>query len=228
MARIDIRGDIIPNEYGKYYDKYGYDCVYPKKVTDVIAAANPAEPLDVYINSGGGYVVAAQEIYTNLLQHERRVHAHIESAAYSCAGWIAMVGDSEISPVAMLMVHNVTGGAWGDYHDMEKEAEVLKQMNRAICAAFCRKTGKSLEDMMKIMDEETWLTAKQCVEMGFVNRIMDGGQKSGRRLNASGQLMVTPEMMKKADEEFAAEEEQREQLSREKAMILKDLDLFGV
>lgn len=225
MARIDIRGDIVPTEFGRYYEFFKHEYTSPKTVRDSIALAQPDEPLDVHINSGGGFVVAAQEIYTTLLQHERRVRTHIESAAYSCAGWIAMIGESEISPVALLMVHNVMGGATGDYHAMEKEAEVLRQMNAALCEAFCRKTGKSLDEMLAIMDRETWLTANQCVEMGFVDRIM-APAKGRRRSNAAGDIWLTEERMQEADKAIA-EAEKTAQTSKEKEEILKDLFLFG-
>ena len=225
MARIDIRGDIVPSAFGRYYEFYKHEYTSPKTVRDSIALAQQDEPLDVYINSGGGFVVAAQEIYTTLLQHERRVRTHIESAAYSCAGWIAMIGESEISPVALLMVHNVMGGATGDYHAMEKEAEVLRQMNAALCEAFCRKTGKSLDEMLAIMDRETWLTANQCVEMGFVDRIM-APAKGRRRSNAAGDIWLTEERMQEADKAIA-EAEKTAQTSKEKEEILKDLFFFG-
>ena len=142
MARIDVKGDIITNDYGWIYELFEWDCIYPKKVMDIIEASAPDEPLDVYINSGGGLVNAGQEIYSTLLSHKKRVNIHIEGLAASAASIIAMAGPSEISPVGMVMIHNVSGGAQGDYHAMEKSAEVLKQYNAALCAAYCAKTGK--------------------------------------------------------------------------------------
>ena len=65
-----------------------------------------------------------------------------------------------MSPVAMIMIHNVSmSGASGDYHDMQKNAEILKQMNSALAAAYTEKSGRSLDEILKLMDRETWLTA---------------------------------------------------------------------
>lgn len=219
MARIDIKGDIVINEYGRFYDWFGWDHVTPRKVADVITKAQPDEPLDVYINSGGGFVSAGQEIYSTLLAHRDRVSIHIESLAASAASIIAMAGRSEISPVGVLMIHNVSGGASGDYHAMQKEAEVLKQYNAALCAAYCAKTHRPLDEMLRLMDKETWLTARQCVEMGFVDSIMS---TNARAATASGfGIRLTEADVERAEAEMAAAEERKKE-------IKKDLILFGI
>lgn len=219
MARIDIKGDIVSNEISKFYDWFKWDCTTPRKVANVIATAAPDEPLDVYINSGGGYVDAGNEIYSTLLSHRERVKIHIESIAASAASIIAMAGRSEISPVGILMIHNVSGGASGDYHEMEKTAEILKQYNAALCAAYCAKTGKKLDDMLKLMDRETWLTAEQAVRMGFVDKIMETETK--KAVASEFGIRLTKADMERAAMEMAAAEER-------KKTITKDLILFGV
>lgn len=219
MARIDIKGDIVSNEISRFYDWFKWDCTTPRKVADVIATAAPDEPLDVYINSGGGYVDAGNEIYSTLLSHRERVTIHIESIAASAASIIAMAGRSEISPVGILMIHNVSGGASGDYHEMEKTAEILKQYNAALCAAYCAKTGKKLDDMLKLMDRETWLTAEQAVRMGFVDKIMETETK--KAVASEFGIRLTKADMERAAMEMAAAEER-------KKTITKDLILFGV
>lgn len=219
MARINIKGDIVSNEISKFYDWFKWDCTTPRKVADVIATAAPDEPLDVYINSGGGYVDAGNEIYSTLLSHRERVTIHIESIAASAASIIAMAGRSEISPVGILMIHNVSGGASGDYHEMEKTAEILKQYNAALCAAYCAKTGKKLDDMLKLMDRETWLTAEQAVRMGFVDKIMETETK--KAVASEFGIRLTKADMERAAMEMAAAEER-------KKTITKDLILFGV
>ena len=61
MAKINIRGDIVVNEYKRFYDWLGWDCVCPRDVQEIIDSAAHDEPLDVYINSPGGIVEAGQE-----------------------------------------------------------------------------------------------------------------------------------------------------------------------
>ena len=226
MARIDVKVDIITNDYGWIYELFEWDCIYPKKVMDIIEASAPDEPLDVYINSGGGLVSAGQEIYSTLLSHKQRVNIHIEGLAASAASIIAMAGPSEISPVGMVMIHNVSGGAQGDYHAMEKSAEVLKQYNTALCTAYCVKTGKKLDDMLKLMDRETWLTAEQAVRMGFVDKIME--TKPEQMVASEFGIRLTQADIERAMDIKAKREAKANEDRSRKESIMSDLDKYGV
>ena len=55
---------------------------------------------------------------------------------------------------------------------MEHVAGVLINANEALAAAYVAKTGKSKEDVLALMAKETWLTAEQAVQEGFIDRVM--------------------------------------------------------
>lgn len=173
--RIDIKGDIVSNDDGWIYKWFGMDCVTPKKVLSAIETArnNKNERIDIYINSGGGDVFAASEIYSALIEYEGEVKIHVVGLAASAASVIACAGISEISPTSMLMIHNVSGQSRGDYNVMEHSAEMLKKANKTISAAYRAKTGKSDEELLELMNQETWFTAEDAVNMGFVDSITD-------------------------------------------------------
>lgn len=223
MSRIDIKGDIVVNEYQEFYDWFGWECTCPKSVQEIIDATPDGETIDVYINSPGGHVTAGQEIYS-LLRQDKRVRIHIQGMACSSASIIAMAGHSDMSPVAMLMVHNVSGGASGDFHEMEKAQRELKSMNEALAGAYADKTGMDMQKLLQLMDRETWLTANQCVELGFVDEI-DKPAQANMYVNAyeSG-LKMTDEMLAKAKSEMKKAKE-NEDLAKS---IIEDLDLYGV
>lgn len=223
MSRIDIKGDIVVNEYQEFYDWFGWECTCPKSVQEIIDATPENETIDVYINSPGGHVTAGQEIYS-LLRQDKRTRIHIQGMACSSASIIAMAGHSDMSPVAMLMVHNVSGGASGDFHEMEKAQRELKSMNEALAGAYAEKTGMDMQKLLSLMDRETWLTANQCVEMGFVDEI-DKPAQTNMYVNAyeSG-LKMTDEMLAKAKNEMAKAKE-NEKIAQE---IIEDLDFYGV
>lgn len=165
--------------------------------------------------------MAGQEIYS-MLKGRNDVEIQIQSMAGSAASVIAMANRSEISPVAMIMIHNVSmSGASGDYHDMQKNAEILKQMNTALASSYVSKTGKSQEEILKLMDHETWLTANQALEMGFVDAI---SQSAPVMTNGIMGMRLTDEIRKKVQDEKAA----RDHLEKEKKNLLEDLDLYGV
>lgn len=133
-----------------------------------------------------------------------------------------MSNRSKISPVAMIMVHNVSmSGASGDYHAMQKNAEILKQMNAALAAAFTAKTGKPEEEVLKIMDRETWLTANQAVEMGFVDEMI---VNSVEYTNDLWGMRLTDEIREKV----IREKNEKEQTEARKQEILNGLDMYGV
>lgn len=221
MADIDIRGDIITNDDKWIYDWFGWDSTSPNDVRGALSSLGKGETLTVQINSGGGSVMAGQEIYS-ILHGRDDVVIEIQSMAGSAASVIAMANRSTISPVAMIMIHNVSmSNASGDYHDMQKNAEILKQMNAALSAAYASKTGMGEEEILKLMDRETWITANQALEMGFVDEI-----KSDFVMltNSTGSMRLTEELRNKAMTEKRAAEE----LEAEKEALLHDLDLLGI
>jgi hypothetical protein len=63
-------------------------------------------------------------------------------------------------------------GAGGDYHEMEKASEILQKANHSLANAYVAKTGKSKEEVLALMENETWLTAEEAVENGFADSIM--------------------------------------------------------
>lgn len=223
MSRIDIKGDIVVNEYQEFYDWFGWECTCPKSVQEIIDATPENETIDVYINSPGGHVTAGQEIYS-LLRQDKRTRIHIQGMACSSASIIAMAGHSDMSPVAMLMVHNVSGGASGDFHEMEKAQRELKSMNEALAGAYAEKTGMDMQKLLQLMDRETWLTANQCVELGFVDEIDKPAQANMYVNTYESGLKMTDEMLNRAKAEMAKASE-NEKIARE---IIEDLDMFGI
>lgn len=97
----------------------------------------------------------------------------IVGVAASAASLIACAGDNvQISPTAQIMIHNVSTIVAGDHNDMKHEAEVLEGYNKSIANAYMSKTGKSEEDLLAMMNYETWMTATQAVEHGFADSVM--------------------------------------------------------
>lgn len=171
MRKIEVKGTIVGNADKWIYEWFGMDATCPKDVNATISEAN-GEPLLVEINSGGGDVFAGSEIYTALKAYAGTVEINIVGLAASAASVIAQAGHSRISPTALFMVHNVSGSAAGDFHDMQQEAEILQTANKAVAAAYLEKTGKSMEELLGIMDAETWMDAQKAVEYGFVDEVM--------------------------------------------------------
>ena len=168
--RIDVKGSIISNDDKWIYDWFEMESTCPNDIQKTIDKAN-GETLDVYVDSGGGDIFAGSSIYEALRSYTGQIFIHITGLAASAASVIAMAGKSDIAPTAMIMIHNVSTYAGGDYHDMDKMSETLQQANKAMASAYIEKTGITEVEALAIMDKETWLSAKDAVEKGFVDKI---------------------------------------------------------
>jgi len=170
-VRIDINGVLVPNDEGWIYDHFDIEHTTEKDVLNKIRE-NEDGRLDVHINSPGGDLITGAGIYAALQAFKGELLIHVVQAC-SAASVIACAGESEITRTGLFMVHNVSGGTRGDYREMEHMAEVLKQANRAVCAAYTAKTGLTEQELLSRMNAETWLTAEDAVSMGFIDRIAE-------------------------------------------------------
>lgn len=186
--RIDIKGDIIPNDDKWIYEWFEMDATCPRDVLKAIDEAK-GDRLDVYINSGGGEISAGSEIYAALQAYTGQVFIHVVGYACSAASVIACAGHSDMVRTGLFMYHNVSGGFRGDYHAMNKGAEILQTANRAVAAAYREKTGKSEKELLEAMDAETWMTAEDAVSMGFIDEIAES-QNLKLSASATGSLPV--------------------------------------
>lgn len=171
MINIEIKGDIIEDDSQWIYDWIGWSYTSPKNVINKLKEAN-GQPVILKINSPGGSVFAASEIYTELRNYSGEVNIQIVGLAASAASVIAMAGKSSMSPTAQLMVHNVSTSAGGDYRVMEHTAEVLKNANDTIANAYISKSGMTRKEALSLMDKESYLSAQQAKELGLIDEIM--------------------------------------------------------
>ena len=225
MKELLINGDIVSDELAWVYDWYEIPYFCPKMAREAVEALEPGETLHVTINSPGGDVYAGQEVFSILynIRHINSVEIEVQSLAASAASVIAMAGKTvKMSPVAALMIHNCSTYASGDYRAMTHTAEVLKKINGCLVQAYIQKTGMTQEDLLDMMDNETWLSANDCVKYGFADEIIKNDDEPQLILNAViGKLSITNAMIEAA-------KTAKEQKEKEKKEILNDLDLYGI
>ncbi len=129
--------------------------------------------ITLWLNSPGGNVFAAAEIYTMIRDYPHNVTVRIASIAASAASVIAMAGNTvEMSPTALLMIHDPSTIAMGNARDMEKAIATLNEVKESIINAYMAKTGLSHNRISKLMSDETWINAKKAVELGFADEIL--------------------------------------------------------
>ena len=127
----------------------------------------------VWINSPGGNVFAAAEIYTMLKDYKSSVTVKIASIAASAASVIAMAGDRVLmSPTALLMIHDPSTIAMGNTRAMEQAITTLNEVKESIINAYAAKSGLRRNKIAELMESETWMNAKKAVELGFADEIL--------------------------------------------------------
>ena len=200
---IKINGTIVSNDDKWIYDWCEMEAFCPKDL-DLI----DGQDVDIEINSPGGYIYPASEIYTALMQHKGNVNVTITGRAASAASVIAMAGTKvSMSPTAQIMIHNVSATGSGDYRDFEHYAEQLKKSNDTIANAYMLKTGKTREEILRLMDYETWFTPEEALELGFIDEIMTrDSAPTDIRLVAASDYLIPQAVIDKLKQEREQEQ----------------------
>ena len=85
---------------------------------------------------------------------------------------IAMAGDHiRMARGSQLMIHGPSGFGGGGADDMRKTAEMLDRLKTSMAAIYANRTGMPLGEIETLLDAETWLSATEALEMGFVDEI---------------------------------------------------------
>ncbi len=129
--------------------------------------------ITVWINSPGGDVFAAAEIYSALKEYPGKVTVKISAIAASAASIVAMSGDEVLmSPVAGMMIHNPGTIAIGDSEEMLRAKAMLDAVKESIINAYEQKSKLPRGEISALMDGETWMFAQDAIEKGFADGML--------------------------------------------------------
>ena len=133
------------------------------------------DTINVFINSYGGEVAEALAIYSALKRHSASVHTYCDGFACSAATIIFCAGDVRtMGSIALLMIHNCMSYiGYANSEEMRKAAEDNDKINQSSINAYLTVTSLSEEKITELMDNATWLTAKEALEYGFATEIAD-------------------------------------------------------
>lgn len=141
-------------------------------VIDAINQAGDAKTLNIHINSPGGDVFEGRAIMAAISAFRGKTIAKIDSLCASAATSIALAcNEIEMADGAFFMIHNASGMAWGDKTALRETANVLEKIEGAIVNDYTSRTGKDEAEIRAAMQAETWFTAAEALEYGFVDRV---------------------------------------------------------
>lgn len=165
-----INGTIADNDSQELYEMFGIECTVPAGFRQALDDCK-GKPINVYIDSYGGDVLAASAIYTMLREYKGHVKVKIPAIAASAASVIAMAGDEVfMSPTAFLMIHDPSTYFAGNITEMQQTLDSMKAVKEGIMNAYERKAKNiSREKIAELMTNETWLDYNQAKEYGFVD-----------------------------------------------------------
>lgn len=152
-------------------DSWFDDDITPKQFKNELISSEG--DIVVWLNSPGGDVFAASQIYNMLKEYSGNVTVKIDGIAASAASVIAMAGSQILmSPVAMMMIHNPSTVIFGEASDLQNGIDMLSQVKESIINAYEQKTALSRNKISKMMDAETWFSAQKAVELGFADKVL--------------------------------------------------------
>ena len=126
------------------------------------------DTIHVHINSYGGEVAEGLAIYNMLRQHKAKVITYCDGFACSIASVVFMAGDERImNNASLLFIHNAWTKAAGNANDFRKTAEDLDKITSASIKAYMEHVNITEEKLKELLDEETWLTAQEALDMGL-------------------------------------------------------------
>lgn len=170
-ARYNLDGPIVSTAE---HASWGYidGLVSPGGLREFLSE-NKGKSVEININSPGGSCWDANSMVGDLARHEGDVTIVVSGACMSAATFFLAVPNAR--RVAMedteFMVHNCWSFAIGDYRAMEKMAESLRNTNAGIAKKMARATGKDLDEIVAMMDDETWFGDEYALENNFVDEI---------------------------------------------------------
>lgn len=230
--RIKCNGELLSDEWAELYAWAGFKAGYysPKRIRDAIAALSPGEELVLEINSVGGDVAAANEIYSAIQVCENPTRAEIQSLAASAASYFPLACDKvEISLPAQMMIHCASINAAGNKEHLRWTADALELTDESTLDVYCKKCGDKAdrEELRTMMEEETFLSSRRCLELGLVDGIIGAAEQpkepvrfaatlTGNIITAMNTLPPISELMERRNREQAWKASARQELEAEK------------
>ena len=140
-----------------------------------------APTIHLRINSPGGDVFDARAMATAIANHPSTIVAHIDGLAASAATYIALAADSvEMADGGFFMIHNAWTLAFGNSADMRSMADLLDKIDATILNDYAKKTKKPMDEIEAAMNAETWFTAQEALDFGFVDKITESEKVDAR------------------------------------------------
>ena len=139
-----------------------------------VLAEHAGQDVTIHLNSEGGSVTDGLSMFNAIVNHDGKVTVHIDALAASIATVIAVAADRVMmNSTGKFMIHRCWTAAVGNCKDFRSMADVMDLLDKDIAASYSEKTGGSQEEMLALMDAETWMDAETALQAGFIDEIVE-------------------------------------------------------
>jgi ATP-dependent protease ClpP protease subunit len=196
---------LVYDEIGEYFDWDTYETagVSSKSVRQALDAAGTTfSRIKLRINSPGGDAFEGVAIGNILKASGKPIDVFIDGLAASAASIIAMCGTTiTMASNAMQMVHQAWSYCVGNSTDMRKMADTLDAIDMgSVAQTYVDRTSLSMEEVMALLNAETWLSARDCVDKGFATAIAkdanEPAMNMARNFRALASMRGVPEALR--------------------------------
>lgn len=173
---FSVKNDSESNEDAEIllYDFVGWPFNDPRDLIESLNGLNGKNVI-LRINSPGGDVFDGLAILNTLRGYKGKVTTRIEALAASAASFIAL-GGKEVQAYknSMFMIHEPSTVGWGNQHDLRETADLLEKINDNMIEIYTDKSGLGKKEIREMLKSESWFTAKEAKNKGFIDTIIDG------------------------------------------------------
>lgn len=208
---VNLRGELWDNDSADILRWWGWrDITAPMDIQAALDAAD-GEEVTLLINSPGGDMTVGTEIRSMLRRYPGKTTALFQGYGASAAT-LAATGCQLIQsePGALLCYHNPSGMAEGDFHDMRRSAEALRNARDCLLEVYtARSSAKTKEELMALMDKNIWISPTQAKEYGLIDEVvgLPGGEEDPAAFVAAagGRIRLTSAMRQQYQDHLAAQ-----------------------
>jgi ATP-dependent Clp protease protease subunit len=141
-----------------------------------LESENPKKDISMYINSPGGIVTSGLAIYDTMEYIRPDVSTVCMGQAASMGSLLLTAGAAGKRfslPNARIMTHQPSGGFQGQATDIEIHAKEILDLRQRLNGIYEKHTGKTLKQIEKIMERDTFMTADNAKEFGLIDAVVE-------------------------------------------------------